>query len=214
MRIDDVVQGAAEDLGSNIAHDVDPDTMFRSLQRTRSRRRITSSAVAACVAVFLSFGAWTVARDVLNPQSAPVPPAEMPQPQLSQADVSFLSDAGQLKPMPSRLPDALVVRIGHAYCDHLSQGGSIAPIINVNLTVPLNADIGLDTAVSVPLGWDANEAVLAAAIHNYCPSYRAAFDTAWRTPSRFLYFRPGTPQTAKELQLIQRLVNYVNIRSN
>jgi len=78
MRIDDVVRGAAAELTANAARDVDTDEMFRSLQRTRVRRRITSNVLAACVVVLLSFGAWTVAGDVLNPQSAPVPPSGPP----------------------------------------------------------------------------------------------------------------------------------------
>jgi hypothetical protein len=74
MSIDEVIRGAAEDLGSTTSRDVDPDMMLRSLQRTRSRRRLASSAVAACAVVCLSFGAWTAARDLLNPQSAPASP--------------------------------------------------------------------------------------------------------------------------------------------
>ncbi len=125
--------------------------------------------------------------------------------------MSFLSDARQLTPMTSDLADSILVLIGHTYCDHLNQGGSIAPIIQGSVGVPLNADIGLDTPVSVPLGEDENPAVLAAAIHNYCPSYRTAFETAWRTPGRFLLFRPGTPQRVKELNSLHlhQLLSYL-----
>jgi hypothetical protein len=178
------------------------------------RRRRTRNVVSAVLVVALVAGVtWFVAGSATTSQTK-VPPAEQQQLNLHPADVSFVADARQLKPMPARLPDLLLVRIGYGYCDHLSQGGPIAQIITGKLGVSLNTDLGLDAPVSVPLGWVANEAVLAAAIHTYCPAFATTFDAAWRTPSRFLYSRPGSTQRARELRLIHRLRAYVNNRSN
>ena len=75
MSIDDVVRGAAEALTANVGRDVDRDKMFRSLQQTHARRRITSNLMATCVVVLLAFGIWTVTADVLDAQTTPVAPA-------------------------------------------------------------------------------------------------------------------------------------------
>jgi hypothetical protein len=163
---------------------------------------LLTAAVAGC-----SFGTGTAVSPSTSPFSTPTStPATTTT---SPADDSFLSDARQLKPMPSpHLTDSLLVHLGHAYCDRLNQGGSIAPIINMIIRVPIPGT-NVERYLSGPVPWDANEAVLAAAIHNYCPSNRTAFETAWQAPGRPFFWRVGEPQRVEERHLIHRLLSYV-----